>query len=139
MSQKTLSFTESDLAKLRKLVAKEREAGKTADEKYLAALESELDKGKVVKSEDIPSDIITMNSEVHLRDLKTQEERVYRLVFPEYADASLGKVSILAPIGTALLGYGVGDVIEWEVPAGVSKLEVIKILYQPEAAGDFDR
>jgi regulator of nucleoside diphosphate kinase len=78
-----------------------------------------------------------MNSEVYLRNLNTKEEIIYRLVFPEHADANQGWISILAPIGTALLGYRVGDVIEWKVPAGIARLKVEKILYQPEAAGDY--
>ena len=59
------------------------------------------------------------------------------LVFPEDSNADQGKISIFAPIGTALLGYKVGDIIEWKVPAGLMKLKVEEILYQPEAAGDY--
>jgi len=109
---------------------------KKEEEKYLQDLEAELNRGKIIKSQDIPQDIITMNSEVHLRDLNTKEEITYQLVFPYQADASQGRVSILAPIGTALLGYSVGDIIEWKVPAGVAKLQVEKIIYQPEANGE---
>jgi len=77
-----------------------------------------------------------MNSKVRLRDVGRQEEMVYWLVFPGNADPDQNKISILAPIGTALLGYRVGDIIEWKVPAGVTKLKVEEILYQPEATGD---
>ncbi len=62
---------------------------------------------------------------------------IYCLVFPDNSDVTEGKISILAPIGTALLGYKVGDIIEWKVPRGMAKLEVKEILYQPEAAGDY--
>jgi regulator of nucleoside diphosphate kinase len=124
------------MRRLRELIIVAREFGKE-DERYLLELENELNRGKVVKSQDIPSNVITMNSEVYLRDLNTKEEITYRLVFPYRADASKGRVSILAPIGTALLGYSVGDTIEWKVPAGIAKLKVEKILYQPEAAGDY--
>lgn len=136
MTDKSIYITENDLRKLRGLVTSSRETLKQ-DEKCLRSLEGELNRAKVVKSQDIPSDVITMNSEVHLKDIKTKEEMTYRLVFPHQADADKGYVSIFAPIGTALLGYKVGDIIEWNVPAGIAKLEVRKIIYQPEAAGDY--
>jgi regulator of nucleoside diphosphate kinase len=71
-------------------------------------------------------------------DLEAGEEMILTLVFPKDADISQDKISVLAPIGTAVLGYHVGDTIEWEVPDGIRKLEVRKILYQPEASGDYD-
>ena len=61
----------------------------------------------------------------------------YHLVFPDSANVNQGKISILAPIGTALLGYKVGDIVRWKVPAGLTELKVEGILYQPEAAGDY--
>ena len=67
----------------------------------------------------------------------TQQEETYTLVFPENADIGQGRISVLAPIGTAMLGYEIGDVFEWEVPAGKRRLKVEQITYQPEAAGDF--
>lgn len=135
MVSRTIYITDNDMKRLRELVMVVRQFKK--EEKYLQELESELNRAKVVKSHDIPADVITMNSEVHLRDMNTKEEITYTLVFPDQADAGQGRVSILAPIGTALLGYRVGDVIEWKVPAGIVKLKVEKILYQPEAAGDY--
>jgi regulator of nucleoside diphosphate kinase len=136
MTDNSIYITENDLNKLRELVKSSRKSFKQ-DEKYLQLLEGELDRAKVVKSQDIPSDVITMNSEVHLKDINTKEETIYRLVFPHQADADKGHVSIFAPIGTALLGYRVGDIIEWNVPAGIAKWEVMKIVYQPESAGDY--
>jgi regulator of nucleoside diphosphate kinase len=65
------------------------------------------------------------------------EEQVYTLVFPRDADTATGKISVLAPIGTAILGYRVGDMIEWQVPAGKRKLKIEEVIYQPEAAGDY--
>lgn len=135
MSGRSIYITDSDMARLRELINSAREFGKE-DEKYLRELEKELDRGKVIKTKDIPPNIITMHSEVFLRDMDSNEEIIYRLVFPEHADPGRGWVSILTPIGTALIGFKVGDVIEWEVPAGITKLKVEKILYQPEAAGD---
>ena len=107
------------------------------DKDYLKELENELNQGKIVEPKDIPKDVITMNSMVRLKDLDSEEEMTYTLVFPGIADISNNKISILAPIGTALIGYRVGDIIEWKVPAGLRKLKVEEILYQPEAAGDY--
>ena len=78
-----------------------------------------------------------MRSKVRLKDLVSGETNVYSLVFPTEADFSEGKISVLAPIGTAILGYKRGDTIEWPVPSGLRRLKVDQVLYQPEAAGNF--
>ena len=78
-----------------------------------------------------------MNTRVRLKDMDTQEEMIYWLVFPKDADADKNKISIFSPVGTALIGYKVGDIIEFKVPAGLRKLKVKEVLYQPEAAGDY--
>lgn len=110
---------------------------KTKDKKYLESLEQELNRAHVVEPHAIPRDVVTMNSRARLKDVESGEERIYTLVFPSDADLGANKISVLAPIGTAMLGYRVGDMIEWPVPAGIKKLRVEEILYQPEAAGDF--
>lgn len=107
------------------------------DGKYLEELEQELTKAEVVTPTGIPPDVITMNSRVCLQDMDSGEDLVYTLVFPGDADVESGKISVLAPIGTAMIGYRTGDRITWPVPGGVKKLKVKKILYQPESAGDF--
>lgn len=136
MSEKPIHITKFDLERLQKLLA-DATYNQYRKNEYLAKLQAELDRAVVVASEDVADDVITMNSTVVLVDLDTQEEETYTLVFPEDADISQGKISILAPIGTALLGYEVGDVIEWDVPAGKRRLRVAEITYQPEAAGDY--
>jgi regulator of nucleoside diphosphate kinase len=107
--------------------------------RYLNELDAELESAELIKSQEIPDDVITMNSTFRLRNLDTREDVTYTLVFPNEADSSKGNISILAPIGTAVLGYRVGDVVEWPVPAGLKRLKVDEIIYQPEAAGDFHR
>jgi regulator of nucleoside diphosphate kinase len=79
-----------------------------------------------------------MNSQVLLKDMESGEETIYTLVYPEDVNLAENKISVLAPIGTAILGFRVGDIISWKVPVGTVKLRVEKILYQPEAAGDYD-
>jgi regulator of nucleoside diphosphate kinase len=100
-------------------------------------LAGELNRAKIVDPHDIPKDVITLNSTAQLVDQETGDEMVYTLVFPEEADVSQGKISILAPIGTAMLGFKEGDIFEWDTPGGKQKIRVVKILFQPEASGDF--
>ncbi len=137
MSGKPIHVTEFDLKRLQQLLldAKYTEYRKS---EYLERLRGEINRAVIVPPKEIPADVITMNSTVIIEDLDTEEEETYTLVFPENADLKQGKVSILAPIGTAMLGYEVGDTFEWEVPAGIRRLRVKKILYQPEASGDYN-
>jgi len=136
MQSKKIYITEYDAKRLQALfdVARRSQYYGSHDLKNLGA---ELSRATVVASKDIPHDVITMNSTVRLLDLSTNEEMTYTLVFPEQAEIGEGKISVLAPIGTAMLGYRVGDTISWTVPAGVRKIKILSILYQPEAAGDY--
>ena len=130
-------ITEPDYNRLSALIEKTRE-GNGVDRQYLNKLEAELDRAEIVDAENIPANVITMRSTVRLKDLVSGEENTYSLVFPTEADFSQGKISVLAPIGTAILGYKSGDTIEWTVPSGLRRLKVDTIIYQPEAAGHFD-
>lgn len=130
-------ITAEDRDRLKKLIAKEREFGKAGDSPELKALEEELNRASVVLSEQIPPGTITMNSEFLLMDMDSGEETTYRLVYPENADFLENKISVIAPIGTAMLGYNEGDEIQWQVPSGSVHLKIKKVIYQPEAAGDF--
>jgi regulator of nucleoside diphosphate kinase len=82
----------------------------------------------VVPRAELPPDVVTMNATVRLRDLETGEEETYTLVYPADADIAENKLSVLAPVGTALLGYRAGDVVEWPVPAGVSRFRIEEVL-----------
>ncbi len=127
-------ITAADFEKLQGLVAARRTAVTPADREYLDMLEQELDRAEIVEPDAVPHDVVTMNSEVRVKDLDTGEARTYRLVFPSQARTG-NCISVLAPVGTAMLGYRAGDVIEWRVPKGIRRLEVLEVLYQPEAAG----
>ncbi len=137
MSDKPIQITQLDLERLQKLLL-DAQATDYRKSEYLEKLKTELNRADVVAPKDIPNDVVTMNSTVCIEDLDTQEQEIYTLVFPEDANVREGKVSILAPIGTAMLGYEVGDTFEWEVPAGKRNLLIKKILYQPEASGDYE-
>jgi regulator of nucleoside diphosphate kinase len=125
--------TATDFERLHRLVDGRR-VGSVSDSEYLDTLEQELDRAEIVEPHEIPDNVVTMNSEVRLKDMDSGDEKVYRLVFPGPFRGE-NSVSILAPIGTALLGYRTGDVIEWRVPRGVRRLKILEVLYQPEAAG----
>jgi regulator of nucleoside diphosphate kinase len=99
----------------------------------IIALRSELERAEIVAPNEVPADVITMNSRAELLDLDTNERMEFTLVFPAEADIEEGKISILAPLGTAMLGYRVGDEFEWAVPYGYRRLRVTRIEFQPEA------
>ena len=103
----------------------------------LEDLTHEIERGAVVPPWDIPPDVVTMNSSVRVTNLEAETTHSYRIVFPADANYENGKISILAPLGTALLGYRVGDVVNWHMPGGTRQLRIDAINYQPEAAGDF--
>jgi regulator of nucleoside diphosphate kinase len=130
-------ITESDLDRLRKLISVMSTSDTDKAQEHLEMLENELDLAEIVKPQSVPKDVITMRSKARLLDIDSGKEVVYSLVFPNEADLEKGKISVLAPIGTAMIGYKVGDIIEWEVPAGLRRLRVEEVLYQPEAAGDY--
>jgi len=136
VKKRSIYITEADMNRLQGLLETGSQFGRR-DKKHLLELEDELNRARVVPSKNIPQDVITMNSKVRLRDLDSGQEIVYSLVFPGDANVSENKISILAPIGTALIGYSVGDTIEWKVPGGLKKFKVEEILYQPERAGDY--
>lgn len=128
-------ITEPDMERLGHLLASAKPSNKDEREN-LHRLMEDLDRADVVALRDIPADIVTMNSMVKLRDLDSGEEMVFTLVFPSSADVSKGKISVLAPVGSAILDYKAGDIIEWKVPGRMRRLRIENVLYQPEAAGD---
>ena len=109
----------------------------THDTPAAASLEAELSRARVVEPTEVPSDVVTMNSELVYEDCQTSQRRTVRVVYPKDADIGAGKVSVLAPIGSALLGLRVGQTIEWSVPTGKKRVRVVELKYQPEAAGDW--
>lgn len=103
----------------------------------LDQLEEELARCAEVSQETVPDDVVTMNSKVTLKDLTSGKEITCTLVFPDEADSSQNRVSVLAPLGMAILGYRVGDKIRWQMPSGEHELQIEAVHYQPEASGDY--
>jgi regulator of nucleoside diphosphate kinase len=98
-------------------------------------LQRELNRARIVPPRRVPPDVVTMHSQARVLDVDTGEEMLFKLVFPEEADIEAGDLSVLAPLGTAILGYRAGDTLAWRVPAGERHLKVLEVVYQPEANG----
>jgi regulator of nucleoside diphosphate kinase len=130
--EKSIYITEFDIERLEKLLD-----GANSGLGDLEKLQEEMDRCEVVDSREISPRVVTLNSRVRLRDLANDKEIVVTLVLPPHADLAEGRLSVASPIGTAILGYSVGDIIEWQVHAGIRKICIEEILYQPEAAGDY--
>lgn len=105
------------------------------DKQYLQLLRRELGRATVVDAADVPPDVVTMNSVVRLREELSDEIETYTLVYPAAANIAEGKLSILAPIGTAILGYRVGDRVSWQVPNGTAHFYIEDLVFQPERDG----
>ena len=127
-----ISITEQDAMRLRRLLDS-RLASKEADTESLTRLQRELDRALVVPQAELPADAIAMNSTVELEDLSDGEVITYTLVYPEQANPANGRISILAPLGMAMLGYRVGDEFEWPVPSGTIRVRVRRLVESPDA------
>jgi regulator of nucleoside diphosphate kinase len=126
-------LTEPDHEQLNWLIASSREQYRL-DAERLDDLQNELNRAIVVKSSKVPPEVVTMNSRVRIRDLNSGREFTYQIVFPRDADMAKNRISVLAPIGTALLGYRAGSAVEWRVPSGKRRFRIVDVEYQPEAA-----
>ena len=117
----------------------EQDAEHHRERAHLAELALELSKANVYcDSDEIPADLVTMRSRVRLKNLSTGTALECALVYPGESDPDAQSISVLAPLGTAMLGQRIGDSFEVQLPKGVSTFQVEAIPYQPEAAGHFD-
>lgn len=127
----SIIITKPDLQRLERLLDSLDDYGPAAE-----ALEQELSRAQVVERSELPAGVVSMNSRVHCREGSGDKDYHLTLVFPQDAGKE-GTVSVLAPVGTALLGMTVGQHIDWPTPGGkVLKLTLLEVEYQPEAAGD---
>ena len=103
-----------------------------------SAIEDVLDVSALVPSQDIEPDVVTMHSQVLLQDIQTGQRSTLTLCYPVQADPAVGLVSVLSPVGSALVGLRQGSIARWLTPAGEEKAaEVVAIIFQPEASGDY--
>jgi len=138
IQQATIYISQTDRDRLENLIELVRNQGDRSNVPYVNKLEDELEFAEVVVPQDIPPDVVTMRSKVRLKDLDTSEESVYSIVFPTEANVDEGKISVLTPLATALLGYNRGATVEFQAPGRLRRLQILEILYQPESAGHFD-
>jgi regulator of nucleoside diphosphate kinase len=119
-----ITVSDRDANRLRQLV----QAGERANIENIQRLKTELDRARVVPAAELPASVIAMNSTVELEDLADGEIMTCTLVFPEHADAGAGKVSVLAPLGMAMLGFKAGDEFEWPGPVGMLRVRVRRLI-----------
>ncbi|WAS99292.1 nucleoside diphosphate kinase regulator [Nannocystis punicea] len=126
-----ITISRLDLGRLKRLLT----APGVRDTDAADALDDELERAAVVDPDALPPTVVSMNSRVRLRERRSARELELTLVYP--GDVGPDRVSVLAPVGSALLGLSVGQDIEWPLPGGrVAELTVLEILYQPEAVGE---
>jgi regulator of nucleoside diphosphate kinase len=135
---KTIILTANDQVRLSRVLDLNHSFGSAKMGECIRGLNADLVNAKIVDSAEVPADIVTMNSRVVLEDLDTAEQEEWSLCYPKQADIYENRVSILAPMGIAMLGAKVGDHLEWEAPSGAAHARLVKVTYQPELAGDMD-
>ncbi|WP_430972555.1 GreA/GreB family elongation factor [Sunxiuqinia rutila] len=133
---KQITITELDFARLSKLTLSEKKL-QAIEVRNLPFLTEEINRAAKVESKAIAPDYVTMNSKVEVLDPDTKRVMTFQLVYPEEANLKNGKISVLSPMGSALLGYKAGDTISFNVPKGIKKMEIKSILYQPESQGEY--
>ncbi|MDQ8037616.1 MAG: nucleoside diphosphate kinase regulator [Pedobacter sp.] len=135
MSAPAITLSTLDVQRLERLLETPELAGLPMAE----PLQAEIARARLCQPEKMPADVVTMNSVVHCRDEASGQEHHFTLVYPREADAASGKVSVLAPVGAALLGLRVGQNIRWQSQGSTLQLQLLAISYQPERAGDYHR
>ncbi len=133
MTKNPVYITEYDMQRLLKLLNGIQYCPQ--ERAHLELLIEEMERAVVVPSEKVSENVVTLNTRMRVKDLDSSEESSIQLVFPNDEDFEHGKISILTPIGAALIGYSKGDTAEWKVPAGIRRLRIEEIMYQPEADG----
>ena len=131
MQQRDVLLTDIDSSRLQSLI----EGSKLRDMRDVGSaemLERHLDEADVLPATHIHPDVVTMDSEVLVTDIGSGDTFSFHVVFPRSADAGEGRISVLEPLGMAVLGRSVGDRIKWEVPGGMRTLRVEEVIYQPE-------
>lgn len=134
---KKIVLSKTDFLRISKCIEKAI-AAKTISEPEARNLLSELKNASIVEPEKIRPDVVTMNSEVEISFAGKKGVMRFQIVYPHKANIKEKKVSILSPVATALIGYSENDEIEWLVPSGLTKIKIERIIYQPEANGDYD-
>lgn len=131
-----IKITELDHLRLSKEVSTARNE-KSIEMKNLEILAREIKRAEKVDSKAITPEFVTMNSVVQIENVETNKQMTIKIVYPKEADFKKGFVSVFSPLGSALLGYKVGDTVNFEAPKGIVHVKIKGIAYQPEANGDY--
>jgi len=132
MRERPIVVTESDERRLRGLLGGQSKQS-LRDQAHLQELSSELGRALILQAEEVPADVITMHSRVRVLDLERCRRSAFTLVYPLEADVAAKRISVVAPLGTALLGFREGDDVEWMMPGGIRRLRVERVR-QPRAS-----
>jgi regulator of nucleoside diphosphate kinase len=124
MTTSPFYITRDDHAKIRLLLTAALRSGANV---ALEKLRGELDRATIIDPAAVPADLITLGSRVEFEDLGTNEIEAYILTMPDQANVGEGRLSILAPVGTALIGYRAGDIVDWPTPGGVRRLRICSV------------
>jgi regulator of nucleoside diphosphate kinase len=126
MTKREIYMTEYDLRRLEPLLQSARQYERS-DRESLELLQAELDRAILCSREEIPEDVVTVNSRVSVTDLESGKQMEYSIVFPRDANYEERRISVLAPIGTALLGYREGAEVEWPTPGGERRFRIDRV------------
>lgn len=131
---KEISVTKVDYSRLNALILQKLDDNSNSL-RELNHLNIEIKRAQKVDSKKISPDIITMDSQVQLTFLNNNQSKVVRLVYPEKASFKAGQISVLSPLGCALLGYRTGDIVSFSTPGGIQTVRIDDVLFQPESHG----
>ena len=130
-------ITKQDFNKIHRSIT-DAKASNSINPEEAEKLLAELKSAKIVEQDKVDGDVVTMNSivKIHFQNNKTPMQ--FQLVYPIDANIKDRKISIFSSVAAALIGYRVGDEIDWLIPSGMTKIVIDEVIYQPESAGDFD-
>lgn len=135
MRKRMIYITEQDMGRLRELLRTAQDPS-GQDRPYLESLRTELDRATIVAQDAVNPDVVTMNTTLAVCDTDGSHVESLTVVFPEHASSEEERISVISPLGSALLGFGVGDSVTFTTPRGLRTCKIKSVLYQPEAAGD---
>lgn len=131
MNEDVLLITQKDLARIKNVLSYQ-------DSEEFEDLELELDRAHIITDDEVPKDLVTMNSKIRFINIQDDKEMIVTIVYPSDADFKMGRISVLAPLGSALIGLRVNQEINWKFPDNKTRtLKILEILYQPEASEDW--
>jgi len=133
MREYPIIVTDRDISRLRGLLGGTSQAS-FRDRGHLSQLQSELERAVVLSADEVPAGVVTIDSLVRVADLDSGQRSVFTLVLPHEADVAERRISVLAPMGTALLGFRAGDDVEWVMPGGTRRLHIEHVIQPHQVA-----